>query len=152
MILSPLSIAQLCASSNTQSPWRTGTKPSCKSSTIGLNVTLLTRPFLVTHDPQGFNNTEKKGKESHYFTILTDIPPVSINLSQTHISIVVGVPMGYSSYPRCLGGGGRGGEGNNQVGITPDKKISITPDIIGAVSVSNHLKFFLHVQLKILVF
>ena len=159
MILSPLSIAQLCASSNTQSPWRTGTKPSCKSSMIGLNVTLLTRPFLVTHDPQGFNNTEKKGKESHYFTILTDIPPVSINLSQTHISIVVGVPMGYSSYPRCLGGGGegrggegRGGEGNNQVGITPDKKISITPDIIGAVSVSNHLKFFLHVQLKILVF
>lgn len=151
MILSPLSIAQLCASSNTQSPWRTGTKPSCKSSMIGLNVTLLTRPFLVTHDPQGFNNTEKKGKESHYFTILTDIPPVSINLSQTHISIVVGVPMGYSSYPRCLGGG-RGGEGNNQVGITPDKKISITPDIIGAVSVSNHLKFFLHVQLKILVF
>ena len=115
MILSPLSIAQLCASSNTQSPWRTGTKPSCKSSMIGLNVTLLTRPFLVTHDPQGFNNTEKKGKESHYFTILTDIPPVSINLSQTHISIVVGVPMGYSSYPRCLGGGGggegRGGEG-----------------------------------------
>lgn len=152
MILSPLSIAQLCASSNTQSPWRTGTKPSCKSSMIGLNVTLLTRPFLVTHDPQGFNNTEKKGKESHYFTILTDIPPVSINLSQMHISIVVGVPMGYSSYPRCLGGGGRGGEGNNQVGITPDKKISITPDIIGAVSVSNHLKFFLHVQLKILVF
>lgn len=138
MILSPLSIAQLCASSNTQSPWRTGTKPSCKSSMIGLNVTLLTRPFLVTHDPQGFNNTEKKGKESHYFTILTDIPPVSINLSQTHISIVVGVPMGYSSYPRCLGGGGRGGRGgevNNQVGITPDKKISITPDIIGAVSV-----------------
>ena len=138
MILSPLSIAQLCASSNTQSPWRTGTKPSCKSSMIGLNVTLLTRPFLVTHDPQGFNNTEKKGKESHYFTILTDIPPVSINLSQTHISIVVGVPMGYSSYPRCLGGRGgegRGGEGNNQVGITPDKKISITPDIIGAVSV-----------------
>ena len=111
MILSPLSIAQPCASSNTQSPWRTGTKPSCKSSMIGLNVTLLTRPFLVTHDPQGFNHTEKKGKESHYFTILTDIPPVSINLSQTHISIVVGVPMGYSSYPRCLGGGeGRGGE------------------------------------------
>ena len=62
MILSPLSIAQLCASSNTQSPWRTGTKPSCKSSMIGLNVTLLTRPFLVTHDPQGFNNTEKKRK------------------------------------------------------------------------------------------
>lgn len=82
----------------------------------------------------------KKGKESHYFTILTDIPPVSINLSQTHISIVVGVPMRYSSYPWCLEGGGggeegRGGEGNNQVGITPDKKISITPDIIGAVSV-----------------
>lgn len=135
MILSPLSIAQPCASSNTQSPWRTGTKPSCKSSMIGLNVTLLTRPFLVTHDPQGFNNTEKKGKESHYFTILTDIPPVSINLSQTHISILLsGVPTGYSSYPRCLGGGGRGGEGKNQVGITPDKKVSITPDIKGAVS------------------
>ena len=118
MILSPLSIAQLCASSNTQSPWRTGTKPSCKSSMIGLNVTLLTRPFLVTHDPQGFNNTEKKGKESHYFTILTDIPPVSINLSQTHISIVVGVPMGYSSYPRCLGGGGGEGRGGEGRGIT----------------------------------
>ena len=135
MILSPLSIAQPCASSNTQSPWRTGTKPSCKSSMIGLNVTLLTRPFLVTHDPQGFNNTEKKGKESHYFTILTDIPPVSINLSQTHISIVVGGTYGVFIVPSVPGGGeGRGGEGKNQVGITPDKKVSITPDIKGAVS------------------
>ena len=102
---------------------------------IGLNVTLLTRPFLVTHDPQGFNNTEKKGKESHYFTILTDIAPVSINLSQTHISIVFGGTYGVFIVPSVPGGGGgRGGEGKNQVGITPDKKVSITPDIKGAVS------------------
>ena len=127
MILSPLSIAQPCASSNTQSPWRTGTKPSCKSSMIGLNVTLLTRPFLVTHDPQGFNNTEKKGKESHYFTILTDIPPVSINLSQTHISILLsGVPTGYSSYPRCLGGGGGEGRGRTKlVSLQIKKSVSL---------------------------
>ena len=56
--------------------------------------------------------TEKKGKESHYFTILTDIPPVSINLSQTHISIVVGGTYGVFIVPSVPGGGGegRGGE------------------------------------------
>ena len=75
----------------------------------------------------------KKGKESHYFTILTDIAPVSINLSQTHISIVFGGTYGVFIVP-SVPGGGRGGEGKNQVGITPDKKVSITPDIKGAVS------------------
>lgn len=126
MILSPLSIAQPCASSNTQSPWRTGTKPSCKSSMIGLNVTLLTQPFLVTHDPQGFNNTEKKGKESHYFTILTDIPPVSINLSQTHISIVVGGTYGVFIVPSVPGGGGGEGRGRTKlVSLQIKKSVSL---------------------------
>lgn len=126
MILSPLSIAQPCASSNTQSPWRTGTKPSCKSSMIGLNVTLLTRPFLVTHDPQGFNNREKRKRKP----LLYDSNWYSTGFNKFKPDAYFNCCRGYlRGIHRTLGAwGGRGGEGRGRtklVSLQIKKSVSL---------------------------